>query len=148
MKSENIVKIVEAYVRRNYDGNLLDLFLAPDNYQIASKKHSWRNFFTFLHPLRVNPLRFRAGLTAIQEKNPIYLDNRKLDGFLEHFMRRDCNDQSCEECGYCQNIAEKVLSVPPEYKKRMSQTYQQLMTDVVGGRLFYMKDPQKKTRGS
>jgi hypothetical protein len=42
------------------------------------------------------------------------IDNRELDGFAEHFKTHDCYHSSCDECGYCNRWAEKVVRVDKE----------------------------------
>jgi hypothetical protein len=51
--------------------------------------------------------------------SPVYIDNNQLNGFLEGIIERDCDIQSCEECGYCGRWAEKIVKVDADYRKDM-----------------------------
>ena len=39
----------------------------------------------------------------------IFIDNKKLDGFVEYFVSNKCTGH-CNECGYCKAIAKKVIT--------------------------------------
>jgi hypothetical protein len=40
------------------------------------------------------------------------IDNRAFPpGFLRHIAATDCEHRSCEECGYCGGVAEKVIRI-------------------------------------
>jgi hypothetical protein len=70
-------------------------------------------------------------------KDPTYLDNEKLDGFIKFFMEGKCKLGNCEKCGYCRSIAEKVLNIPTEYKDKMLNLSSSLLKDIINGSLFY-----------
>jgi hypothetical protein len=39
----------------------------------------------------------------------LYIDNKGLDGFIEHFIDHPCHETTCEECGWCDAWAAKVI---------------------------------------
>jgi hypothetical protein len=137
MKTEFLARIVEAYTNGEYKGNLLDLFpFNMEKYVVSSPKYLLRNVRYFFHPFDFNPVRFLKYGRACAE-NPVYLDNTKLHGFLDHFMQGRCVGNDCASCGYCQNIADKALVIPPEYREKSIRAYEELLNDIMTGRLFY-----------
>lgn len=55
-------------------------------------------------------------LTRLNEN--IYVDNSKLDGFIDFFKKQDCN-LSCNNCNYCKKYAKKAIKIN---KKEINQT--------------------------
>ena len=54
-----------------------------------------------------------AGMKEAGSSNmemPIYIDNSKLDGFLDYFKTHNCRTQ-CHECSYCRRVAEEVVTI-------------------------------------
>ncbi|MFQ5814731.1 MAG: U32 family peptidase [Anaerolineae bacterium] len=47
---------------------------------------------------------------------PVYLDNRRLDGFIDFFTRKDCR-LGCNGCNYCQEWLERAVSVDGNIQK-------------------------------
>jgi len=79
-----LLSYAQAYADGSYGGNLLDI-------------------------MPILP----AGMTEAGSSNkelPIYLDNNKLDGFLEYFKTNNCRTQ-CHECSYCGRVAEEAITV-------------------------------------
>ncbi|MBL7196775.1 MAG: U32 family peptidase [Candidatus Omnitrophica bacterium] len=135
MTTETILTIVDAYSRRKYEGNLLDLF--PDHtknimFRSLNPLHKLRYFF---RPFSVNIGRLfknRKILTNIG----VYIDNRKLDGFLFHFLNHDCSLTSCKECGYCEEVAKRVVKIDADLQLQGSDRYCEYLEDLISGRMF------------
>ena len=109
--TSELVKRVKAYTNRSYDGNLLDLIQGHgwttginDNYKIDVNKQ-----FTNKEDV-LNEIYKIRGL-GCERKFPrhIFIDNKKLDGFIEYFVSNKCTGH-CNECGYCKSIAKKVIT--------------------------------------
>ena len=142
---------VRAYHAGRYDGNLLDLvqnyaypksvFKKEDNAYFSVRRMARY----FLKPSQVNLLEFpkivRFGKTASmlyprEGDNPVYIDNRALDGFLARFETQGCESVDCEKCRYCHHWAEKAVYVDPEWRLRMTQIYDELLRDLHGGSMW------------
>jgi len=41
----------------------------------------------------------------------VYIDNRSLDGFIDHFKKNRCYGQCGVGCNYCEEIAKKVIRI-------------------------------------
>ncbi len=102
MSTEWIRKVTEAYTNRRFDGNLLDLLNAA--------------FITFPGAI---------GDQFDEIKKP-YIDNRKLDGFLETFKQINCENE-CFECTYCKEISKDVVTV---FKKE-NQEITDVLHDII-----------------
>ncbi len=54
--------------------------------------------------------RWRGNLVDVLPINvPFFVDNSKLDGFLNWFLEGRC-DGNCLKCGYCDRVAERVIT--------------------------------------
>ncbi len=93
-KTEWLVNVVKAYAERKYEGNLLDIVSYPQGRAVPKvmRKVNGPNFYDIL------------------EK--VFVDNTKFPkNWLTFFEHNDCTSRSCEECKYCDLIAEKVITV-------------------------------------
>lgn len=97
------LRAVKAYVGRSYEGNLLDIICPvamtmPE--ESLSKMNEWEgdSWAQFTYSMNF----------PVPE---MYLDNRKLDGFLEHYRKdgQDCDSMCGITCNYCKEVAEKVI---------------------------------------
>jgi collagenase-like PrtC family protease len=67
---------------------------------------------------------------------PFGLDNRKLDGFLDFFQKQTCY-LNCDDCTYCQKVADETLTViRPEALAETVTQYQQLCERLLTCSLF------------
>jgi len=148
---------VKAYSERRHDGNLLDLV---QNYAYPEEKfgdraqdaYSIRRLLKyFAKPHKVNIIKFTKiidfGKTAsvlypLRGPNPVFIDNRALDGFLERFETQGCEDVDCESCRYCHEWADKAVKIDPDWKERMGSIYDDLLGEIDSGAFW---DPYLKT---
>jgi collagenase-like PrtC family protease len=152
-----LLERVRAYAQRRYDGNLLDLV---QNYAYPYEKvgprakdaySTKRMLRYFIKPKVVNLIKFRkvidfgqvAGVLYPRHgPNPVQIDNRALDGFMERFKEQGCQDLDCEACRYCHEWADRVVQIDPEWRNRMSAIYNDLLGEIDGGSFW---DPYLKT---
>jgi collagenase-like PrtC family protease len=83
---EYVTKMMEAYMSQNWEGNLLNL---------------WKPLQTIY-----------SGKLEFTEDLPIYIDNKKLDGFIDHWMDKnfECSNVLCgKDCTYCKDFFEKNI---------------------------------------
>ena len=149
-----LLKRVKAYSERRFDGNFFDLVL-PFNYpteaytnkaarEAYSVKRAMKYFFK---PSQVNVTKVpklmdlgkRMGLLYPRKgKSELYLDNRKLDGFMDRFLTQSCIDVDCEKCRYCHDFADKALTIDPEYRRQVLAQYKDLFNDMHTGSFWEM----------
>lgn len=123
-----LVKRVQAYAQRSFDGNLLELVgqvARIKREQGASLSLRWRLLRTFLKPQWVSlPFMLklkRYGESIVlhefsKEKAPVYIDNKSLNGFVEKFAGGECYGNSCGDCTYCNQWADKVVRIDERYR--------------------------------
>ena len=83
---------------------------------------------------------YRGNLLDLIGKGPFglfYLDNSKLDGFIDHFIKIEC-PKECGNCEYCKKAAIRSLRVYDKGKVRKATEKFEAMID----RLF---DPRRAT---
>ena len=146
-----LLERTKAYAERRYDGNLLDLV---QNYSYDHEKFTARERESyslgrmikyFVKPRAVNLFKFAkvvefgvkgAVLFPRKGRNPVQIDNRALDGFLERFREQSCLDLDCEDCRYCHAWAERVVKIDPAWHEEMGRIYGGLLHEVDGGGFF------------
>ena len=154
-----LVERAQAYAARRYDGNLLDLV---QNYAYPYKKigakatdaYSFKRLVKyFARPRAVNLWRFRkvmefgkalSVLYPLRGPNPVQIDNRGLDGFMERFKEKGCQEQDCGSCGYCHEWAEQTVRMDPAWRERTHAILKELLSDLEGGEFW---EPYSRTLG-
>ena len=143
-----LIERAKAYSEQRHDGNLLDLV---QNYAYPEEKldgktkdaYSLRRLVKyFVKPRAVNMLKFtkvvdfgKTGsvLYPLKGPNPVQIDNRALDGFVDRFKERSCQDLDCESCHYCHEWAENAVKIDPEWRARMEHIYDDLIGEIDSG---------------
>ncbi len=138
--SDFIVKATEAYMKRSYEGNLLDILAHP--YGEKRKRTAHNVFRGLLYAARLhlrNPFYLRKMVSTFPDFK-VYLDNKKLDGFLEYFVKGACQCSrrggSCDGCNYCLQAAEKALVIDPSYRDEFLKVYGKILDELVEGKPF------------
>jgi len=133
--TEDICRVVEAYTNRHYDGNLMDLILmlSKRNYLSGPEKFL-RGLKYFFRPFRYN-LFIIYKLSKLLPNLEVYIDNWALDGFLDHFVKGNCKDGMCQDCGYCQKIAEKVVKIDKDYRDKTLLKYKDMIDSLLSKRM-------------
>jgi len=141
--SEALVERVRAYHDRRWEGNLADLLLSwgfkkrPPKW---SPLHMLRAFRFWKMPpgLAADALAFLKGqgmLLYTQNTNPIVIDNHAIPAnFLDRFQRGSCNQRDCSGCGYCAGIADKAVTIDPDFLGRILPVYERLENTLVSGK--------------
>ena len=65
--------------------------------------------------------------------SPLFLDNRKMDSFIDRFLEKSCIDVDCESCRYCHRFADEALTIDPEYRRDVLAQYRDLFEDMHTG---------------
>lgn len=136
MHTDAIVLIVDAYSKRNYKGNLYDLFVSPSKSLWRKKFNLIHKFKYFFHPFTINFFKILKYGNFTRKDIEVYIDNAQLDGFIDYFLTEDCSYKSCTECGYCQRIAEKVVKIDPQYRQIAIGDYENFLNEIVSGEKF------------
>jgi collagenase-like PrtC family protease len=143
-----LVDRARAYHARRYDGNLLDL-VQNHAYPVEAFSEREHDAYSlgrllryFGRPRRINMLKFvqvmelgrRASLLYPRTgENEVTIDNRALDGFIDRFVGKSCQDVDCEECRYCHEWADRTVRISPAFRRDMQRIYADLLDDIHGG---------------
>lgn len=105
MSTSWLLRAVKAYAQRQYKGNLFDILSG-------------------------------AGLKKEPDKDVYcYIDNTKLDGFLEFFKTQNCKNK-CWNCNYCGQIAEKAVRYNKKTAEYMKKHYEDISNNMIESRYF------------
>ena len=123
--------VIKGYMEESYDGNLLDLVNWPKAKTIATLPMNASQGAGMPQLKDVPSMRWAERLKPEAMMNygrtmhlpKVYVDNKKLDGFLEHFIHNNnCANSLCASdiledgqkapnaCAYCSTWAKKVIS--------------------------------------
>ena len=128
-----LLEHVQAYETRHYDGNLLDLFTLPRKGAFTPVHLEY-----FIKPKHVNILKISelGRVFDLDVRELIHLDNKKLDGFIEHFKETDCNQTTCSKCRYCDTVFREVALVKDEEIERAAQRVKDFSEKLISGEIF------------
>ncbi len=51
-------------------------------------------------------------------------------------LDESCKGKSCDECGYCKEIAKKAIKIDEDYRKRIIAQYKNLLDELVSSKMF------------
>ncbi len=109
--TEELVKRVKAYSERKYNGNLLDLIQGHGCSN--STKELIMNYDDIDKMSKEEIIEEIARVRGLGKEREcprhIYIDNQKLDGFIEIFKKGNCTG-NCLNCNYCKRISDKVIT--------------------------------------
>ncbi|MBM4341065.1 MAG: hypothetical protein FJ110_16150 [Deltaproteobacteria bacterium] len=128
-----LVEHVKAYENRRFDGNVLDLFTLPRKGAFTPLHLEY-----FIKPEHVNIMKISEleKVFDLEVRQLIQMDNRKLDGFIEHFKKMDCNQTSCSQCLYCEKVFEEVAIVDREGVVKASKKVKDFSERLLTGEIF------------
>jgi len=137
MSTESIAKLVTSYTKRRYEGNLLDLFSDKSKYHYVRKYGSdiLNKLKYFFRPLSINIFKL-LNMRDLLDDWGIYIDNRALDGFLEHFIQEDCGLELCQKCNYCQRVAERAIKFDNAKRLKLMDKYRHHLNNLNSGNMF------------
>jgi collagenase-like PrtC family protease len=132
-KTSLLLEHVRAYETGRYDGNLLDLFTLPRKGAFTPVHLEY-----FIKPEHVNIMKISEleKVFDLEVRELIQIDNRKLDGFIEHFKKYDCNLASCSDCRYCETFFKQVAVVDQEGVSRSAQKVRDFSEKLLSGEVF------------
>lgn len=143
-----LAKRVHAYASGRYDGNLIDL-IQPYGYgekpPVAGTLNRLRTFWKyFFRPrtvgmagmLQLKKLAEKRGLLAPVTGQPVYIDNRALDGFLSGMTEIDCRATDCSTCGYCMEWTKRAVRIDATFNAEMQELYAEAFRQMHTGTLW------------
>lgn len=119
--TEWIVNATGAYSSRHYQGNLYDILVS------LTPKITWAN----------------SALSGTQTTSPgspprIYIDNQRLEGFIDFFKKQDCLS-GCSSCDYCQRTAGNVVRIDRDEAREYVARLRRLLEDLTNSTMFNVR---------
>lgn len=120
LDSSSLALIIEAYRNGFYDGNLMDLIPTMSKYVFLEKRNYWKTMKELFRISFINVFKLLEILKKTEELKKsesyytglgLYVDNKKLDGAIEYFIKKDCMSGSCNGCSYCEKLVKNAISV-------------------------------------
>lgn len=103
--SEKIAEMAQAYAKKKFDGDLIDLFDVGWN----RSTHSPLSFKEL--PKNISFLKTANKIRKALKNVNIKLDNQSIsDDFIKQFLGKDCKSTDCVKCGYCKEISKEAIS--------------------------------------
>jgi len=139
-KTDWLVNVVKAYAEKSYDGNLMDILNYVGNkggYQQIKKAPMIKGALT--GKIGWGLLKLKAA-TLLPE---VYIDNKGLNGFLDHFLNKPCEDMTCYtgdktygECRFCYNLGERVVRIDEDKRKEAIGNVEEVISKIESGEIF------------
>jgi len=135
-----LVRTVTAYAEKSYEGNLFDIlnYIGNGSYQQVRKGAMIKGALTG----KANAFKLMELEKAIFLPE-VYVNNRDLDGFLEHFMENPCNNKTCYtddkpygECKFCYSLAKDIVKINEENRKEAIKAVESLVNSIASGNMF------------
>lgn len=123
-----LVKRVKAYADRNFDGNLMELVspIAQIKKELKPSRMQYiKMLMTMAKPWHIkisSMLSIKKYIEEVMihdfsyEKSPLYIDNKKLDGFIDGLLKKNCCLDDCETCSYCFSWFKKTVRIDESYR--------------------------------
>lgn len=128
--TESLIQIINAYEQKSYTGNLVELLTLPQQGAFLSP-----NLEVFQRTDLVEPEKMGEVMAVLREPfaGKVYIDNSKLNGFLDYFKKTDCFHTDCDRCGYCEQIASKVVSIDEQWRTEMVARFDRAIGILITG---------------
>jgi len=144
-----MAKRIRAYSERNFEGNLLEL-IQPYGYKNSEdgnrtdSKRLWRYLKYFFRPrliktsglLKLKKLAEKRGLLSAMEWDPVYIDNKLLNGFVDGMNGIECRTTDCSSCGYCAAWTDKAVTIDKKFQTEMQRLYTEAFGEMHSGKLW------------
>jgi len=130
--TESLVQIINAYERKSYTGNLVELLTLPQRGAFMPP-----NLEVLQRTDLIEPEKMEEVMEVLQEPfaGKVYIDNSKLNGFLDYFKKTDCFHTDCDRCGYCEQIASQAVFIDEEWRKEMISRFEKAIDILIAGEI-------------
>jgi collagenase-like PrtC family protease len=132
--SETLLSYLKSYTERKYEGNIVELLNLP-----RKKAFLPANLEYIMRDEYVNTTKLMefADITDYPVSERISLDNAKIpSNFLSLFKTKDCATSDCGECGFCDMIARRALTVDGKPLAELLEKYEALLESLVSGDIY------------
>ena len=130
--TESLIRIVDAYERRSYHGNLAALLTLPQEGVYMSP-----NLDIIHRPDLIDTETMDAVMEVLREPftGKVFIDNSKFNGFIDHFKKIDCLSTDCDRCGYCARVASQTISIDEGWRQAMISRFERAIVSLIKGEI-------------
>lgn len=110
-----LLRAAQAYIERSYKGNLADILSLeiPGDEETIQPEINRKFRLQLLKYCKSDRVWLKGSFGWGKYGKP-YIDNKKLDGFIEFFKKHECYVSDCDVCGYCRKWANRAISFKNE----------------------------------
>ena len=128
--TESLVRILDAYERRSYPGNLAELLTLPQEGVYMEP-----NFDIIQRPDLIDTDKMQEIMAILREPfaGKLSIDNTKLNGFIDHFKKVDCQRLDCDQCSYCRRVASQAIYIDEGWRQKMISRFDRAINSLING---------------
>lgn len=132
MSTRWLLNTARAYSSKKYNGNLADLLnISQLGVDPDMRSPQYRAYLSEAKLVKEEKL---CQIGQIYPVKP-YIDNSKLDGFIDFFKKQDCLSE-CDNCNYCQQWVDKVVHINKEEVNQYVSAVTALLKDLKTSQIF------------
>jgi collagenase-like PrtC family protease len=130
--TESLMEILTAYEKRKYSGNLASLLSVPQD-----GANIMPNLDMIERPDLIDTGKMKEIFSILREpfSERLYIDNSRLEGFLDYFEKADCLHMDCNICGYCAKVARETITIDEEWRREMISRFDRAVDILISGEL-------------
>lgn len=132
--TEALMSYLKAYTERRYDGNIIDLLNLPKKkaFLPANIKYIVRDEY-----INTQKLMEFADITDFSVSEHLVLDNRLIpENFLSFFKTKDCASSDCTDCGFCELVMKRALTLDRDALSSQTEKYKALLDSLESGDIY------------
>jgi len=130
--TESLIEILAAYENKIYKDNLAKLLSLPQEGAALMP-----NLDMIQRPDLIETEKMAEIQAVLREPftERVYIDNTKLEGFLDYFKGIDCLHTDCDRCGYCERVAREAVSIDDAWRREMIARFDRATEILISGEL-------------
>jgi collagenase-like PrtC family protease len=142
--SDQLLKRVEAYSRRSFNGNLAEILL-PYGFSTPVKRRKFFFLRHFFKPFQANTAHMGDFLKILKTQGMLFaapkpvfeIDSSAIPkDFIENFRNRDCSMLDCRTCRYCETIAASAVKIDSGIRRDLLDSYKKIDNKMSRGGLW------------
>ena len=95
-----------------------------------------REYFAQPEHINIEKVMRVAGMLEFSMSDLVQIDNRKLDGFLEHWKTHECETTTCDACGHCARVADEIAVHKREEALAHQRQYDEFIESMFTGDVY------------
>jgi hypothetical protein len=75
-------------------------------------------------------------LSSRKKESAVYIDNKKLDGFINRFLTHGCRNVRCEDCMHCHKFVSQAVTIDSEHQTQCLDLHNKIDEEILTGSLW------------